>query len=57
MIKKFRDLFKSTRVKELEHHVRVLESELVKKQEDINKTNAYWKRKLFAAKNKPADKL
>ena len=34
MIKKFRDLFKSTRVKELEHHVRVLESELVKKQED-----------------------
>ena len=46
MVKWIKDLFKTTRVRELEHHVRVLESELVKKQEDINKTNAYWKRKL-----------
>jgi hypothetical protein len=53
MIKKIRDLFKSTKVRELEHHVRVLEAELLKKQEDINKTNAYWKRKLHAAKAKP----
>ena len=53
MIRKIRDLFKSTKVKELEHHIRVLESELLKKQEDINKTNAYWKRKLHAAKTKP----
>ena len=41
MIKWIKDLFKSTRVKELEQHISVLERELLKRQEDINKTNAY----------------
>ena len=52
MTKWIKDLFKSTRVKELELHVAVLERELVKRQEDINKTNAYWKRKMHNIKKK-----
>mgnify|MGYP000494997328 CR=1 FL=1 len=47
MIKWIKDLFKSTRVKELEQHISVLERELLKRQEDINKTNAYWKKRLY----------
>lgn len=46
MTKWIKELFKSTKVKELELHITVLERELLKRQEDINKTNAYWKRKL-----------
>ena len=52
MIKWIKDLFKSTRVRELEQHVAVLERELLKRQEDINKTNAYWKRKIHNLKKK-----
>ena len=52
MIKWIKDLFKSTRVKELEQHISVLERELLKRQEDINKTNAYWKRKMHNIKRK-----
>jgi len=52
MIKWIKDLFKSTRVKELEQHISVLERELLKRQEDINKTNAYWKRKMHNLKRK-----
>jgi hypothetical protein len=52
MIKWIKDLFKSTRVKELEQHISVLERELLKRQEDINKTNAYWKRKMHNLKKR-----
>jgi len=52
MIKWIKDLFKSTRVKELEQHISVLERELLKSQEDINKTNAYWKRKMHNLKKR-----
>ena len=52
MVKWIKDLFKSTRVKELEQHIVVLERELLKRQEDINKTNAYWKRKMHNLKKK-----
>ena len=52
MSKWIKDLFKSTRVKELEQHISVLERELLKRQEDINKTNAYWKRKMHNLKRK-----
>ena len=52
MSKWIKDLFKSTRVKELEQHISVLERELLKRQEDINKTNAYWKRKMHNLKKR-----
>lgn len=52
MIKWIKNLFKSIRVKELEQHIVVLEKELLKRQEDINKTNAYWKRKMHNLKRK-----
>jgi hypothetical protein len=52
MIKWIKDLFKSSKVKELELHIVVLEKELLKRQEDINKTNAYWKRKMHNLKKK-----
>ena len=52
MIKWIKDLFKSTRVKELKQHISVLERELLKRQEDINKTNAYWKRKMHNLKKR-----
>ena len=52
MVKWIKDLFKSTRVKELEQHIVVLEREQLKRQEDINKTNAYWKRKMHNLKKR-----
>jgi len=52
MVKWIKDLFKSTRVKELEQHIVVLERELLKRQEYINKTNAYCKRKMHNLKRK-----
>ena len=52
MSKWIKDLFKSTRVKELEQHISFLERELLKRQEDINKTNAYWKRKMHNLKKR-----
>jgi hypothetical protein len=42
-LKKF---FSNSRVKELEQEVEDLKTKLEKRQEDINKTNAYWKKKL-----------
>lgn len=37
----------SKREEELEKQVRVLEVKLKERQEAINRTNAYWKRKLY----------
>jgi predicted RNA-binding protein with PIN domain len=42
-LKKF---FSNSKVKELEQEVEDLKSKLEKRQEDINKTNAYGKKKL-----------
>jgi hypothetical protein len=39
-------LFSNSRVKQLEQEVAELKTKLDKRQEDINKTNAYWKKKL-----------
>lgn len=47
-----------SRVKELESEVVHLKNQLDSAQENLNKTNAYWKRKLYnATKNKSKEAL
>lgn len=52
MIRFLQSLF-SSRVKELELEIVRLKAQLVESQENLNKTNAYWKRKFYGLKNKP----
>jgi hypothetical protein len=40
------EIFSSKKVKQLEKEVQHLNTELDKRQEAINKTNAYWKKKM-----------
>lgn len=42
----------SRREEELEEQVRVLESKLKERQEAVNRTNAYWKRKLYEVQSR-----
>ena len=39
-------LFSSKKVKHLEKEIEILKAEVDKRQEAINKTNAYWKKKM-----------
>lgn len=39
-------LFTSRKIEELEDKIKELKNELEKRQEAINKTNAYWKKKI-----------
>jgi hypothetical protein len=41
-----KQLFSSKKVKDLEKEIELLKAELDKRQEAINKTNAYWKKKM-----------
>jgi hypothetical protein len=52
MVKFLKNLF-SSRVDELEKEVLRLKNQLEEAQENLNKTNAYWKRKFYGLKNKP----
>lgn len=45
-------IFGNKRVKELENEVRLLKEKLDERQEVINQTNAYWKKKLHAIESK-----
>jgi hypothetical protein len=49
MIKWIRGLFVNK--KKYEEKIAELEQKLVEKQEHINKTNAFWKKKLYNSKN------
>ena len=52
-MKWFKSLFTSyKRVKELENQIEVLNDKITEKQEIINKTNAYWKKKLYSQNKK-----
>jgi hypothetical protein len=59
-MKLFSGLFKSTKLKkELEQAKAALaecNGKLIERQEVINQTNAYWKKKLHAVKNKKDNK-
>lgn len=46
----------SKREEELEEQVRVLEAKLKERQEAINRTNAYWKRKLYELQGRMSSK-
>lgn len=48
MIKWFKSLFTNhKKVKELENEIEILNDKINEKQEVINKTNAYWKKRLY----------
>jgi hypothetical protein len=56
MIEWFRSLLKnSKKIKELENQIEVLNDKITEKQEIINKTNAYWKKKLYNQNKKVKD--
>ena len=55
-MKWFKSLFTNyKRVKELENQIEVLNDKITEKQEIINKTNAYWKKKLYSQNKKPKE--
>ena len=47
MINIIKKVFPYFRVKELTSEIEELKEKLVERQETINKTNAYWKKKLY----------
>lgn len=53
MIRFLQNLLCSNRIKELEAEILRLNHQLFEAQENLNKTNAYWKRKFYGLKNKP----
>ena len=59
MIEKIRNLIcGKTKIKTLENEIESLKEKLASKQDVINETNAYWKKKMYAAKKetKPKNK-
>ena len=48
----FSKIFGNKRIKELENEVRLLKEKLDERQEVINQTNAYWKKKMHAVQSK-----
>lgn len=50
MLKFFKSIFFKKKI-EYENKIAELEQKLVEKQEHINKTNAFWKKKLYKQKN------
>lgn len=55
MIKCINKIFPHLKVKELEAENQELKEKLVERQETINKTNAYWKKKLYQSNKKPKE--
>lgn len=55
MLKWINKIFPHLKVKELEAENQELKEKLVERQETINKTNAYWKKKLYQSKSKPKE--
>jgi hypothetical protein len=52
MIKFIKDLFgRKQKIKELEEQLQECGNKLAEKQDHINATNAYWKKKLYEAKS------
>mgnify|MGYP003348698584 CR=1 FL=1 len=56
MFKFISKLFKNKEVENLKNQVIELKSQLDEKQEVINKTNAYWKKKLYQSNSKKKEK-
>lgn len=57
MIKFIKNLFgKKQKIKELEEQLQECGNKLAERQEVINQTNAYWKKKLYEAKSTPKNK-
>jgi len=53
MIKWFNKIFCSKRITTLENEIDTLKNKVAEKQEQINKTNAYYKRMIRDIKSKP----
>jgi prefoldin subunit 5 len=51
-----KNLFTSAKVQQLEKQIEELKAELDKRQEAINKTNAYWKKKVHELTRKQSSK-
>lgn len=52
LINKVKDFFNSSSDKKLEAEIEDLKAKLVEKQAVINKTNAYWKKKIYEISKK-----
>jgi hypothetical protein len=52
MLKFIKSLFNKTKITELEQENKELKDKLAKRQDVINETNAYWKKKLHALEAK-----
>ena len=52
MLKFINSLFNKSKITELEKENEELKDKLLKRQEAINETNAYWKKKLHALESK-----
>jgi peptidoglycan hydrolase CwlO-like protein len=52
MIRWFKNLFSFKKIADLENEITTLKSKVVEKQEQINKTNAYYKRIIRDIKSK-----
>ena len=57
MIKWFDKIFCSKRITALENEIDTLKNKVLEKQEQINKTNAYYKRVIRDIKSKPKKQL
>lgn len=55
MINLIKKVFPYFKVKELTSEIEDLKEKLVERQETINKTNAYWKKKLYKNNKKPIE--
>lgn len=55
MINLMKKVFPHLKVKELETENQELKEKLVERQETINKTNAYWKKKIYQSGKKPKE--
>jgi hypothetical protein len=51
-----KNFFTSAKQRELEKEITVLKAKLEERQEAINKTNAYWKKKFHEVQRKTASK-
>lgn len=51
-MKWLKNLFTSPKIQQLEREIEELKAELDKRQEAINKTNAYWKKKMHELSRK-----
>lgn len=52
MLKWLENIFGLKKIKKLESENKELKEKLIEKQEHINKTNAYWKKRMFELKTR-----